>query len=78
LEGGTSLENYMRESDLASPLKERKDDAMQFVSAAQLTKSVVYEDDYDMEDFDLLSVRANEVVYSFPSVVNYLILRPNA
>jgi len=65
LEDGTSLENYMKESDLIPPLKIVDDDEMQFFPSIEHTSSIVYDDDFDNDvEFDMLSIQVEKVKYS--------------
>ena len=59
--GGTSLDNYMRETDLISPLKVAyDDDGMQFFPSISHTQSITYDEDFDDEDFDMLRIQVDK------------------
>ena len=58
LEHGTSLDEYMKEDFLSSPMDATPDNLMQYLPSAPTSKSVLYEDDFESEsdDFDLLKL----------------------
>lgn len=58
LEHGTSLDEYMKEDFLSSPMDATSDNLMQYLPSAPKSKSVLYEDDFESEsdDFDLLKL----------------------
>lgn len=65
LDGDTSLEMYMKASDLISPLKEKPDDGMQFIPTSQLNESITYNSDFEDDELDLMSLEISEVGLRF-------------
>jgi hypothetical protein len=58
--GGTSLDNYMKEANLISPLKVAyDDDGMQFLPSIAHTTSIAYDDDFDEDNFDMRTLQIN-------------------
>ena len=50
---------------MISPLKEKPDDALQFIPLSQLVESTIYNEDFEDDELDLMRVTASNEVRNF-------------